>query len=81
MPMLFAICYWLEHTSIGTAVRESTWLFPTIETLHIFGIILLFGSASILDLVFSVGPFGKILFQNLRGRICPGLGPVSRSRW
>jgi hypothetical protein len=41
---------WPKHTLMGTAVRESTWLFPTIETLQIFGIISLVGSTSNLDL-------------------------------
>lgn len=50
MHLVAAFCQWLERTSIGTAVRESLWLFPVIETVHIFGIILLVGSTSILDL-------------------------------
>jgi hypothetical protein len=50
MPDLLIACKWLEHTSVGTAVRESLWLFPTIETLHLFGIVLLVGSTSALDL-------------------------------
>ena len=35
---------------MGTHIRESLWLFPIIETVHIFGIILLVGATSILDL-------------------------------
>jgi hypothetical protein len=50
MHLIFAICQWLEQTSIGTVIRESLWLFPVIETVHIFGIILLVGGTSILDL-------------------------------
>ena len=50
MHFLFAICQWLEQTAVGSSVRESLWLFPIIETVHIFGIILLVGATSILDL-------------------------------
>src|SRR5258708_21300239 len=50
MHFIFGICQWLEQTTVGTAIRESLWLFPIIETVHIFGIILLVGSTSILDL-------------------------------
>jgi hypothetical protein len=50
MHFFFAICQWLEQTYVGTAVRQSLWLFPVIETVHIFGIILLVGGTSILDL-------------------------------
>ena len=71
MPMLFAICYWLEHTSIGTAVRESTWLFPTIETIHIFGIILLVGSTSILDLRLLGWAFREDSVSKLARRYLP----------
>ena len=48
--MLFTFCQWLENTSLGTAVHQSAWLFPTIETVHLFGLISLVASTSILDL-------------------------------
>ena len=50
MPDMIYFCKWLEHTTVGTAVRDSLWLVPVIETLHIFGIVLLVGSTSALDL-------------------------------
>jgi hypothetical protein len=50
MHLLISICEWLEQTYVGAAVRNSLWLFPVIETVHIFGIILLVGATSILDL-------------------------------
>ncbi len=40
----------LEATPLGTAVRESTWLFPTIETLHVLSITLVVGTIMIVDL-------------------------------
>src|SRR5215469_8023928 len=50
MQMLCSLCQWLEHTGMGISIRQSFWLFPVIETVHIFGIICLVGSTSILDL-------------------------------
>ena len=50
MHFLFAFCRWLEQTSMGTTIRDSLWLFPIIETIHLFGIVLLVGATSILDL-------------------------------
>src|SRR5229473_6755522 len=50
MHLIVGICLWLEQTTVGTSIRESLWLFPIIETIHIFGIILLVGATSILDL-------------------------------
>ena len=71
MSILFALCHWLEHTAMGTAVRESTWLFPTIETLHIFGIILLVGSTSILDLRLMGWAFREDAVSKLASRYLP----------
>ncbi len=50
MHFLYSICEWLEQTGVGVTVRDSTWLFPIIETIHILGIAVLVGSTSILDL-------------------------------
>jgi hypothetical protein len=65
MEYIFAICQWLEQTAVGASVRESLWLFPITETLHIFGIILLVGATSILDvrlmgLAFRAEPVSKL---------------------
>ena len=50
MHALFEFCHWLERTSVGSWVHNSVWAFPVIETVHIFGIIALVASTSILDL-------------------------------
>jgi hypothetical protein len=41
---------WLKDTSFGTAVRESLWIYPTFEILHLFGIVLLVGAVAMTDL-------------------------------
>jgi hypothetical protein len=50
MPEILTLCKWLEQTTVAAAVRESLWLFPAIETVHLFGIILLVGSTVVFDL-------------------------------
>src|SRR5579864_3076236 len=50
MHILLNLAKWLQQSSWGTEIRDSLWLFPVIETIHIFGIIALVGSTSILDL-------------------------------
>ena len=40
----------LEASDIGTAVRESSWLFPIIETVHVFALVLVVGSIARVDL-------------------------------
>jgi len=52
MPSVAVWCQWLEHTSLGLWVRDSRWAFSVIETVHLFGIVSLVGSTSVLDLRF-----------------------------
>src|ERR1700737_406198 len=71
MHLFYAISQWLEQTSGGTAIRESLWLFPVIETVHIFGIILLVGGTSILDLRLMGLTFRDEPVTKLAGRFLP----------
>lgn len=41
---------WLHDTWFSTGIRESLWLFPILYTLHIFGVVILVGATSALDL-------------------------------
>jgi len=50
MPGLLAFCKWLEQTAVGAAIRESLWLFPAIETMHLLGMAALVGAVGVLDL-------------------------------
>lgn len=50
MPDVLAVCKWLEQTFVGGGIRESLWLFPAIETLHLFGIVVLVGTSTVFDL-------------------------------
>jgi len=47
---LLGWCQWLENTSFAAMMRDSTWLFPAVETVHLIGIVFLVGSTSVLDL-------------------------------
>src|SRR5579862_6484310 len=47
---IYNFCVWLQHSPIGWGMRNTLWPFPVIETIHIFGIVILVGSVSILDL-------------------------------
>ena len=40
----------IEASSLGVAMREWLWLYPSVEIVHITGIALLFGSIAVLDL-------------------------------
>jgi hypothetical protein len=43
-------CSWLENTSMASAIRTSTWLFPTIESVHVLAITMVVGSVAMFDL-------------------------------
>jgi hypothetical protein len=43
-------CEWLQNLSFPTEIRESTWLFPTIETVHVLALVLVVGSIITVDL-------------------------------
>ena len=47
---MLEFCQWLDQTSVGTAIRQSLWLFPAIETVHLLGMAALVGTISVLDL-------------------------------
>lgn len=47
---MLEFCQWLDQTSVGTAIRQSLWLFPAIETIHLLGMAALVGTVGVLDL-------------------------------
>jgi hypothetical protein len=47
---LLPLFQWLESSGIGTVVRESLWLFPVIECMHLLALGLLGGMVLVVDL-------------------------------
>ncbi|HTT25234.1 MAG TPA: DUF6644 family protein [Candidatus Sulfotelmatobacter sp.] len=47
---MLEFCQWLDQTSVGTTIRQSLWLFPAIETIHLLGMAGLVASITVLDL-------------------------------
>jgi hypothetical protein len=43
-------CQWIERSPLGAGVRDSVWIFPVVESIHILGIVLLAFAASMVDL-------------------------------
>jgi len=43
-------CQWLQNLDFATQIRESGWLFPTIETIHVLALVLVVGSIMTVDL-------------------------------
>ena len=47
---LYAVFERLEQSAIGEAVRQSVWLFPVVEAVHLLALALLGGAVLMLDL-------------------------------
>ena len=47
---LFEMCQWIESSPSSTALRESIWMFPIIESSHVLGLAFSVGTAVWFDL-------------------------------
>jgi len=47
---MLEFCQWLDQTAVGSTIRQSLWLFPAIETVHLLGMAVLVGTITVLDL-------------------------------
>lgn len=56
---LLAFFQWCDGTSLAVAIRESVWLFPVIEAVHLLALALLGGAVLLVDL--------RLLGLGLRG--------------
>ena len=58
---------WIEASSLGDAIRQSLWLFPVIEAVHLLGLCVLGGAVLIVDLrMLGVGLRGYAIAQIAR---------------
>ena len=48
--MLLPFFTWCEQTAIGATIRDSTWLFPVIEAVHLLGLAMLGGAVLLVNL-------------------------------
>ena len=48
--MLLPLFEWCEATALGQAIRESLWLFPVIESIHLLGLAMIGGALLVVDL-------------------------------
>ncbi|HEX4546521.1 MAG TPA: DUF6644 family protein [Candidatus Acidoferrum sp.] len=68
---MLAFCKWLEQTPVGAGVRESLWLFPAIETLHLLGMAALVGTIAVFDLRLLGWMMRRERVSELAGRLLP----------
>lgn len=62
--MLLAFFQWCEGTAIGQTVRNSVWLFPIIESLHLVSLAILGGALLVTDLrMLGMGLTGQTIAE------------------
>ena len=71
MHILYSLSSWLENTLMGRSIHDSEWLFPVIETVHLFGVVVLVGFASVLDLRLMGVAFKDYTVSTLAERFLP----------
>ena len=49
-PLLLSFFEWCDATALGATVRNSLWLFPVIEAVHLLGLCVLGGALLVVDL-------------------------------
>ena len=71
--MLLPFFEWCDATALGAGVRNSLWLFPAIEAVHLLGLCVLGGSLLVVDLrLLGVG-LKRQTIAELAGEVRPWL--------
>jgi hypothetical protein len=64
----------MQNTAGGTAIRESIWVFPVLDAVHVWSLALFFGSVTVFDLrLLGVGLRREPVFEVAR-RLLPWTG-------
>lgn len=61
---------WLENSTWATAIRQSLWMYPALEIIHILGIVLLVGAAMLFDF-FLLGFSKNLPFAGMERYLLP----------
>lgn len=62
---------WLGDTHYSVAIRESTWTYPLVESVHVLGLCLFLGFAVIWDLRLLGRTLKRVPVSELAGRLMP----------
>jgi hypothetical protein len=73
LPILSA-AEWLEATALSTAFRESVWVYPIVQSIHVLGLALFLGLTVVMDLRLV----GALLRQTPVGQVMAALLPWIR---
>ena len=62
--MVEGILNWMAGSALASFILDTSWAFPTLETLHFIGLILLIGSLYVIDLRF-LGLAGRVSLNSV----------------
>ncbi len=71
MTWVLQTCQWLEATRWSTALRESTWVYPVIESIHVLALCLFLGLAALLDFRLVGLTLRRVRVSEVAGRLMP----------
>ena len=64
---LLPLFEFLENSAVGEMIRDSRWLFPVIESIHLLGLVVIGGSVLLVDMrLFGLGLRGQPVAQLAR---------------
>jgi hypothetical protein len=68
---LLSFVEWLAQTPASTAMHESIWAFPIVESVHVLGLCLFLGLAVLWDLRLLGVTFREVPASEVNGRLMP----------
>ena len=68
---LLSICQWVDSTRLNAFLRQSNWAFPTLDTIHTLGIVLVAGTIMLVDLRLLGLALRSVPIAQLVARIVP----------
>ena len=70
-------CNWIENSPVGAGVKNSIWIFPVVESIHILGIVLLVFTVALVDLRILgwKSPGGDLMRRRRLGELAGNLLP------
>jgi len=71
MSMVLHLCQWLASTDGSTALRESIWVYPIVESIHVLSLCLFAGFAVVMDLRLVGLVFTGDRASSVAGRMLP----------
>jgi hypothetical protein len=71
MAAIFPFFQWCDSSWLGTTIRNSQFLFPVIEMLHLFALTILLGTTLILSLRLLGVMFRSLPFSELASTLMP----------